>query len=439
MRRRSMIAIVITLITCLGLIAPQAAQSAPTNDPRAEREKVRAEKAQVAAQIDTSKASIAEIDDALQALAENLQTQEAALAKAEADVAQAEKDIADAEAAIEKLGGEISILRKEMSDRAIREFVNPASEDLLTVLDTEDMNAAANRSFYIELRSQDDADIADRLEGATVDLAAQKEKAAEARERAVTQRAEQTRRTESVRQAKADQQTLYTSAEASMQAQIARSVELAKTDAALSKQIAEQQAQLAARLAAERARKAEAARAAQAAAAAQAAQAAQATQPTQSQPSTPTGNQNPDGSESTALPPVTGGGSGSVGGISLCTVGGITVNCAIQSSLTALLNAARADGLVLTGGGWRDSSAQIALRRAHCGSSYYAIYQMPASQCRPPTAPPGSSQHEIGLAIDFSNCSSRSTRCYQWLAANAARFGFRNLPSEPWHWSTTGN
>ena len=122
----------------------------------------------------------------------------------------------------------------------------------------------------------------------------------------------------------------------------------------------------------------------------------------------------------------------------MCRVGGITVNCAIETAVSNLLNAARADGLVLTGGGWRDSSSQIALRKAHCGTSYYAIYQMPASQCRPPTAPPGTSQHEIGLAIDFNNCSSRSTRCYQWLAANAGSFGFRNLPSEPWHWSTSG-
>ena len=431
MPRRSTIVIVITLLACIGLIAPQVAQSAPANDPRAEREKVRAEKAKVAAQIDTSKASIAEIDAALKALADNLQTQEAALAKAEADVAQAEKDIADAEAAIAKLGKEIGVLRTELSDRAIREFVNPASEDILTAFGPEDMNAATNRSFYIELRSQDDADIADRLEGATVDLADQEAKARDARERAETQRAEQARRTESVRQAKADQQQLYSSAEASMQAQIARSVELARTDAALSKQIAEQQARLAARLAAERARKEEAARAAAA---------AQARPSTPSTPSTPSGNQNPDGGETKPLPPITGGGGGgTVGGISLCTVGGITVNCAIQSSLTAMLNAARAEGLVLTGGGWRDSSAQIALRRAHCGSSYYAIYQMPASACRPPTAPPGSSQHEIGLAIDFSNCSYRSTRCYQWLACNAAGFGFYNLPSEPWHWSTSGS
>jgi LAS superfamily LD-carboxypeptidase LdcB len=67
---------------------------------------------------------------------------------------------------------------------------------------------------------------------------------------------------------------------------------------------------------------------------------------------------------------------------------------------------------------------------------------MPASQCRPPTARPGTSQHEKGLAIDFTYngrlIRSRSSAGYQWLAANAAAYGFKNLPSEPWHWSTTG-
>ncbi|WNG61464.1 M15 family metallopeptidase [Archangium gephyra] len=28
---------------------------------------------------------------------------------------------------------------------------------------------------------------------------------------------------------------------------------------------------------------------------------------------------------------------------------------------------------------------------------------------------------------------------FVWLKANAARYGFINLPSEPWHWSTNGN
>ena len=45
----------------------------------------------------------------------------------------------------------------------------------------------------------------------------------------------------------------------------------------------------------------------------------------------------------------------------------------------------------------------------------------------------------LALAIDFANCSTRSTACYRWLSGNAAGFGFYNLPSEPWHWSINGN
>lgn len=126
------------------------------------------------------------------------------------------------------------------------------------------------------------------------------------------------------------------------------------------------------------------------------------------------------------------------GPVPLTQVGGITVHTSIADRLQAMLQAARADGVILTGGGYRSPESQIALRRAHCGTSYYAVYQMPASQCTPPTAPPGSSMHERGLAIDFHNCDSHSTACYQWLAANAAQYGFYNLPSEPWHWSVNG-
>ncbi|MGI9596067.1 MAG: M15 family metallopeptidase [Acidimicrobiales bacterium] len=67
---------------------------------------------------------------------------------------------------------------------------------------------------------------------------------------------------------------------------------------------------------------------------------------------------------------------------------------------------------------------------------------MPSSQCRPPTARPGRSQHERGLAIDFTynggSISTRSNKGFKWLNANAATYGLKNLASEPWHWSTTG-
>lgn len=127
-----------------------------------------------------------------------------------------------------------------------------------------------------------------------------------------------------------------------------------------------------------------------------------------------------------------------------CPTGGtLTVNAQIGAQASALLADAATDGLRLCGGGYRDSAQQIALRRAHCGTSNYAIYEMSPSSCRPPTARPGQSMHERGLAIDFTapgqgNCSTRSTACFQWLRDNAARYGLFNLPSEPWHWSTSG-
>jgi probable HAF family extracellular repeat protein len=129
--------------------------------------------------------------------------------------------------------------------------------------------------------------------------------------------------------------------------------------------------------------------------------------------------------------------------LDLVTVRDITVNAAIGGPVEALLAAAEADGLTFTGGGYRSSEEQVELRRQHCGTSYYAVYEMPSSQCSPPTARPGRSLHERGLAIDFS-CEgelveSHLDPCFRWLDANAGRFGLANLPSEPWHWSTSGN
>ena len=422
--RRTRLAAVIAIATAIALAAPQLADSAPTADPRAQREQVRAEQAKVAAELDTNQASLAEIDEALQALDQNLRTQQAALARTEEEVAQAEKDIADAEAAIEELNEQTDVLRAEVRRRAVQAYVSPPGEDVLSVLETNDFVTASSRKFYIELRSQDDADVADRLSGALAEIDYQREKATEAREVAETKRAEQAERTAAVEAAKADKEALAGRVQATIDSQIQRSLDLQATDRALSKQIAEQQAALVARLAAEQA-------AAEAAAAQQAA-AAPTPEPT---------NQAPGGGETGPLPPVPGGGSTGTGtgGIPLCNAAGITVNCAISGQVTNMVNAARAAGVPLAGSGYRDPARQIELRRAHCGSSYYAIYQMSPSACRPPTARPGSSQHEVGLAIDFSNCSYRSTACYRWLAANAASFGFYNLPSEPWHWSTTGS
>ncbi len=124
-------------------------------------------------------------------------------------------------------------------------------------------------------------------------------------------------------------------------------------------------------------------------------------------------------------------------------VGGFIVARSIGDQLGRMLAAAQGAGLSLGGSGYRDVNVQIDLRRQHCGTTDYDIWLKPASQCSPPTAIPGRSMHEKGLAIDLT-CSGglirdRASPCFAWLAANAAGFGFYNLPSEPWHWSTNGN
>ena len=126
----------------------------------------------------------------------------------------------------------------------------------------------------------------------------------------------------------------------------------------------------------------------------------------------------------------------------LTWVGGIQVHESIANNVQNLLEHAARDGLRLTGGGYRSAASQIALRRAHCGTSEWAIWKKPSYQCRPPTARPGNSMHERGLAIDFRHngrgVTSRNSEAFKWLAANAGAYGLKNLPSEPWHWSTNG-
>jgi len=424
-RRRVLVVAAAALVAIVGLIAPQGATSAPSRDPRAERERVRAERAQVASQIDTSKASMRDIDQALQVLQDNLDTQEAALARTEAEVAQAEKDINDAEAKIKALTAQTKILKEEMRRRAVRAYVSPPADNVLTVLETNDFTTASSRKFYIELRSQDDADVADRLDGAKVDIAYQRRLATKAKKVAEAKRAEQAKRTDAVREAKAQKQKIADKLESTIQSQVARSLQLAKTDRALSAEIAQRQAALVARLAAQKA--------SQRRAAAIAVQnAGNHNQAANGQESNPGGGAPLPGNASATNAP-------SDSGVALAYVQGIPVNAAVADQVVAMINAAAADGVSLRiGNSYRSVSTQIALRRQNCGSSYYAIYEMSSGSCHPPTAKPGQSQHQLGLAIDFANCSSRGSACYRWLAGNASRFGYYNLPSEAWHWSTTG-
>lgn len=119
----------------------------------------------------------------------------------------------------------------------------------------------------------------------------------------------------------------------------------------------------------------------------------------------------------------------------LVTIHGIRVDSSIADAVASLVNGARPN--LLTGGGYR-SSRQQAQARAQNGCTCDDSSEC----CRTPTAPVGHSMHERGLAIDFSwngaLIRSRSSAGYRYLAAHAPAVGLKNLPSEPWHWSTNG-
>lgn len=133
--------------------------------------------------------------------------------------------------------------------------------------------------------------------------------------------------------------------------------------------------------------------------------------------------------------------------VPLVEVGGFRVHADIAPALEGLLAEAARDGIILRGWGHRSTQQQVALRRQHCGgegvSDADAVYGRPAAACSPPTAKPGTSMHELGLAIDFTHdgasIGTRSSPAFQWLAEHAAAYGLYNLPSEPWHWSVNGD
>jgi len=461
--RRQLGAAIAVLTLGLGLSGAPVARSAQRDDPVKERDRVRAQQAAVASRLDVQKASLAKIDEALQALTADLSAEQSLLGESNQNLADARQRLETTTAGVEQISGHISQLIRQMRERAVAAYVNPPGDQAIDILRMTSIKAANFRRMYGEVRAASDADLADQLNSARSDLEFARRSAVTARHVAEVRRTEQTSRTRRVSAARSRQLTFAAALRRRINASLGEAIRLGRTNKALSARIALEQAALVARLAAARAAAQEAAAKARAAAAAARsaaaaraerarAAAAAAARSAAAAAATRRNTFRANGSEARALPPAQAPAPAqalpsarqtpvvsSSDGISLATVGGITVAAQIAGQLQALLTAARAGGLNLTGGGYRSASQQITLRQAHCGASYYAIYQMSAGSCHPPTAPPGQSMHEVGLAIDFSSCGSHSTACYQWLSANASRFGFFNLPSEPWHWSINGH
>jgi len=94
---------------------------------------------------------------------------------------------------------------------------------------------------------------------------------------------------------------------------------------------------------------------------------------------------------------------------------------------------------------------RMAEKRALCVTDSYRSYAAQVSVfARKPglAAVPGTSNHGLGLAVDFCGGVERfGSEAYEWMKANASKFGFIH-PSwaepgggrpEPWHWEYVGS
>jgi hypothetical protein len=400
-------------------------------DSRDQRDQVREQRAALVGQIDVLEASDDEIRQALRDLDEHVRAQQAALADAERAAADAERRADEAGATADAWATLAAGLRDHLAALAVEHYVNPPGEELFERFQAATATEAAEKRALLGSRASATTDVIDLMQLARYEAEEQRRLAREAKERADEQRRAAVAALDDLNAARARQQAFADELEVKLNARLAEAAALASIDADLSRQILAEQAALAEEL------RRSAPPAAAAGAAAQPTTPAAPAPPGSSPPA-----QGPTAPPSPTPPPPPPPPVSSPS-VPLRTVRGITVHADIAGSLDAMLGAASAAGIVLGGSGYRDPSAQVALRRAHCGTSTYAIYEMPPSQCRPPTAIPGTSMHERGLAIDFtvngSAITSRDSVGFRWLAANAARYGFYNLPSEPWHWSVNGS
>jgi hypothetical protein len=108
------------------------------------------------------------------------------------------------------------------------------------------------------------------------------------------------------------------------------------------------------------------------------------------------------------------------------------VNPALVNAFLRLQAGAAAAGYSLgISSGYRTPEHQARLRRAHC------CYDPNSSKCScgPPTAPPGRSNHQHGLAIDISGSKAAKA----WANAHGAQFGVHfPVAGEDWHMELIG-
>lgn len=364
-----------------------------------ERKANQEEQAIQAGKIEIIEADAAEVLAALTALATDVSNKKEDLDDAQFELQFAQDKAALASSAEERAANEVRDLQVGLRDLAVASYASPGGNGLFVALSSGNIIETKQRQVYESLTAGIDVSVLDQYRVTTEDLAARRELAKQyvveadlAQERTDADLA-------ALGVAKDRQSDLLDDVEDRLDRALSEAAALEAVDADLARQVRAREAEIARLL--EKARQ-EAAR----------------------KRKQRERGEIPDRSD-------------------IVKVQGIWVHKDIALQVEGLFLAAAQAGINLSGGGYRSSESQIRLRRAHCGTSQYAIYEAPSYKCRPPTARPGSSMHERGKAIDITYngrvITSRSSEAFKWLKAHAAEYGMYNLPSEPWHWSTNGN
>jgi hypothetical protein len=373
---------------------------------------------QIALDVDVARADQATLDQAFADLRNNVENERAQLAQAEQAVTDARAAHEAASAAVLATEQRIDDLVGQSDVIVTQAFISPPAESTMDALSAETATDATLKSSVLDMWTDADADVLTELQDARDQLEEQQaaeEDAAEATDQAVS---DNELALEQLRGAVSQQTAFIEDVEGRVEHSLSELEGLRQTDPDLAAQLEARAQELSGQIGNAKLLAAE-----------EAAFAAAGIEPPD--------DYYVEGSSTITLT------ASDLAVVSCPSGGSIQVAPSIARAVQNLLNLADNEGLPLCGNGWRDPAEQIALRRAHCGSSQYAIYQMPASSCRPPTARPGTSMHEQGLAIDFT-CGSMGTvgwgdDCHDFLRAHARDYGLYPLSGEAWHWSINGD
>ena len=403
--------------TVVSFVAPVTSGAQENDSPGGDDQARPSEGGQIDLDIDILRVDAGGVEDALGSVAENVAAQQAALDAARGALLQAQAALNDANAAVQAAQDQLDGLAALTDMAVIDAYVNPPVESGIEALSAESMTDASIKQSILNEEASSDAALLDQFEAAQRQLEHDRSAREEAAAAAADRQADAEAALADLNSALSQQVRFILEVERRLDQRLSEAEALADVDPALAAQILAREAELAGvvQQIQEQAQREHAQELAEQMAQ-QAAQAAAA------------GVQDPPGG---------------LAQVSCPSGGSITVAGDIRASVQRLVDDAAADGVTMCGNGYRDPQDQINLRRDHCGPSYYDIYQAPSSSCSPPTARPGSSLHEQGLAIDFTDGGGGTIGCggsaYDWLSAHAEEYGFYNLPSECWHWSVNGD